>query len=133
MLRIAIGVFLVAHGLIHAAIWLPQAITRVAPANGTAPFDPGHSWLVSALNADAARWFAALLALAAAALYVGAAGGFFAHQEWWRGATVVASVVSLALFALYFNPWLALAVLIDVALVWALVWGHWPSVAQVGA
>lgn len=133
MLRLAIGVFLVAHGLIHAAIWLPQAITRAAPASGTAPFDPGHSWLVSALSGDAARWLAALLALAAAVLYAGAAGGLFAHQEWWRSATVTASVISLALFVLYFNPWLALAVLIDVALIWALVWGQWPPVAQVGA
>ncbi len=133
MLRLAIGVFLVAHGLIHAAIWLPQAITRAVPTSGTTPFDPGHSWLVSALNADAARWLAALLALTAAVLYVGAAGGLFTHQEWWRVTTVAASVISLALFALYFNPWLALAVFIDVALVWALVWGQWPSVAQLGA
>lgn len=133
MLRLTIGVFLIAHGLIHAAIWLPQAASRSAPASGTAPFDPGYSWLFSGVSEDASRWLAALLAIVAAALYIGGGFGLFAHLEWWRAITVAASVASLALFALYFNPWLSLAVLIDVALVWALVWIHWPSVAQVGA
>jgi hypothetical protein len=133
MLRLAIGVFLIAHGLIHAAIWLPQAASRSVRASGTAPFDPGYSWLFSGVGEDAARWLAALLAIAAAVLYVSGGIGLFAHLEWWRGATITASVASLVLFALYFNPWLSLAVLIDVALVWALVWARWPPVAQVGA
>ncbi len=132
MLRFAFGVFLIAHGLIHAAIWLPQVASRSAPASGTAPFDPGYSWLFSGVSEDASRWLAALLAIVAAALCISGAVGLFTHLEWWRAVTVAASVSSLALFALYFNPWLSLAVLIDVALVWALVWVHWPSAAQVG-
>lgn len=33
--------FLVAHGLVHLAIWLMPK-----PADDKAPFDPDHSWLV---------------------------------------------------------------------------------------
>jgi hypothetical protein len=73
------------------------------------------------------------LAIAAMVLYVSAGIGLFAHFDWWRMVTVAGSVISLVLFALYFNPWLSLAVLIDMALVWALLWAHWPSVGQVGA
>jgi hypothetical protein len=32
------GLFLIAHGLVHLAVWLPE------PKD--APFDPGHSWLL---------------------------------------------------------------------------------------
>lgn len=63
----------------------------------------------------------------------GAGGGLFTQQEWWRIATAVASGISLALFAVYFTPWLTLAVLLDIALLWAVLWLHWPSAAQLGA
>jgi hypothetical protein len=133
MVRVAIGVFLVAHGLIHAAIWLPQAFGVRASSDPASPFDPGYSWLFSGFSDGGARWLSVLLALVAALAFVAAGVGLFAHQGWWRTLTVGASAVSLALFLFYFNPWLSLAVPIDVALLWALLWAHWPSVEQVGA
>jgi hypothetical protein len=33
--------FLIAHGLVHLAIWLMPK-----PPDQKAPFDPGHSWLL---------------------------------------------------------------------------------------
>jgi hypothetical protein len=42
-------------------------------------------------------------------LYISGGVGLFACLECWRTVTAAASVASLALFALYFNPWLSLA------------------------
>ncbi|MDQ3855587.1 MAG: hypothetical protein M3281_04240 [Chloroflexota bacterium] len=127
MLRLLIAGFLMAHALIHGAIWLPQAFFGAKEWAPGSPFDPGHSWLLSPSVGNAARWPSVLLAVAAAVMYLAAGAGLFAGDEWWRTAAVAASVLSLALFALYFNPWLSLAVVIDVAIIWALVWRGWLS------
>jgi len=95
---------LVAHGLLHLAIWLPEP-------KEDAPFDPGHSWLLGAVR-QPARGLAvaagALLAFAGELVLAGADAG---------GALVVAgAAVSLALVVLTFHPWLLAAVAIDVAI-----------------
>ena len=116
MLRLLIAGFLIAHGLIHAAIWLPQAFGVRAAADPGAPFDPGYSWLITGASAGGARWLSIFLALVAAIGYVIAGTGLLAHQSWWTTFAVAASAASLALFLLYFNVWLSAAVLIDISL-----------------
>ena len=133
MVRLMFGGFLMAHGLIHAAIWLPQVFGVSAAADPTAPFDPGHSWIIGGLGDGGVRWLSVTLALVATAGFVMAGVGLFAYQGWWRPLTVGACLVSLALFLIYFSPWLSAAVLINVALLFALLWAHWPAVEHVGA
>jgi hypothetical protein len=133
MTRLFLGLFLLAHGLIHMAIWLPQAFSLQAATGPDAPFDPGHSWVISGFSEGGARWLSVALALVATAVYVGAGASLFASQPWWRPLTIAASVASLTLLVLYFTPWLSAAVLIDVMLLLAVLWAHWPSVARVGA
>jgi hypothetical protein len=98
------GLFLVVHGLLHLAIWLPEP-------KEDAPFDPGHSWLLGAVRRPArglAVAAGALLALAGVLVLAGAdAGGALA---------VAGAAVSLALVVLTFHPWLLGAVAIDVAI-----------------
>ena len=43
------GLFLVAHGLVHLAVW-------PAPPKEDAPFDPGHSWLLGDARRPARRF-----------------------------------------------------------------------------
>ena len=133
MLRIMLGLFLAAHGLVHLPIWLPQAFGVRAAADPNAPFDPGYSWLLQPLGEDAVRWLSIGLAVVAAVAFVGAGAGLLAHQAWWRPLTVVAAGVSLTLVLVYFTPWLSAAVGINVALIIALVAAHWPSPTLVGA
>src|SRR3712207_1451541 len=114
MVRLLFGSFLIAHGLIHAAIWLPQAFDVRTAADPTAPFDPGHSWMLSGIGNDGVRWLSVGLAVVATLAYVMAGAGLFAHQAWWRTLTLGATTASLALFLIYFTPWLSAAVLIDI-------------------
>jgi hypothetical protein len=99
------ALFLVAHGLVHLAVWLPS------PA-ADAPFDPGRSWLLGDAR-PAARTLAsvacAALVLSGALILPGAGAG--------AALAVAGAAISLALVLLTFNPWLMGAVAIDVAIV----------------
>jgi hypothetical protein len=98
------GLFLVAHGLVHLAIWLP------APKED-APFDPGHSWLLGDVRRRARALAVAagtLLALAGILMLAGAGAG--------GGLAVLGAAVSVALIGLTFHPWLLGAVAIDVVI-----------------
>ncbi len=97
--------FLIAHGLVHVAIWL-------APATDDVPFDVRHSWLagdLGRLGTVAGPVVGAAFVLAGIAFLTGAA--------WWPAALLVAAVASLAMLVLTFTPWWLLGLAINVALV----------------
>lgn len=99
------GLFLLAHGLVHLAVWL-------APASADAPFDPRRSWLLGD-----ARWPLRPLAVLACGLFV-LAGALVLGDSGPAGGTAVAgAAVSLALVVLTFNRWLVFAVAINVAII----------------
>ena len=84
MLRIGVGVFLILHGVIHAAIWIPPQ--RQEPMPG---FGSQASWLFADVRA------------AVVSLAVLAAGGFalsgvayLIDQPWWPGLAVAAAAAS---------------------------------------
>jgi hypothetical protein len=107
MLRVLLGLFIVAHGLVTFTIW-------AAPAADTAPFNPSHSWLLGD-----ARTLALTLAVVAAVAFVATGGGYLAQQDWWAAAAVAAGAVAVALMALYFNPWLSAGILISAVILYA--------------
>lgn len=115
--------FLIAHGSVHLAIWLVPK-----PADGKAPFDVTHSWILGDLKP-----VAVFLAVVAAVLLVGGGVGLWAHAEWWRNVAVVGLAVSFGLMVLYFNPWYLFIQSVNAALVVGLVWLGWPSRPMVGA
>jgi hypothetical protein len=106
MLRVLVGLVVVAHGLVTFGTW-------TAPVTEKAPFNPSHSWLLGD-----ARTLAVALAVVAAAAFVAAGGGFLAQQDWWAAAAVAAGAVAVALMALYFNPWLSAGILISAAILY---------------
>jgi hypothetical protein len=101
MLRAVVGGFIVAHGLVTAAMWL-------TPARAGEPFRATHSWLLGD-----ARGLAVVVALVAAVGFVLAGVGFLAHQGWWAFTGVGAGAVALLLMTLFFNPWLLAGVVIS--------------------
>jgi hypothetical protein len=107
MIRVLLGAFIVAHGLLTALIW-------VSPAKADAPFRTTHSWLVGD-----ARPLAVVLALVAAAGFVLAGIGFIGQQAWWAFTGIGAGVVALLLMALYFNPWLLAGIAISAGILYA--------------
>ncbi len=99
------AIFLVAHGLVHLAVWLP-------PAARDAPFDPRRSWLLGE-----ARTLTRTLATLACAIFM-LAGVLVLPGTGVGGAVAVAgAALSLLLILLTFNRWLTGAVAIDVAIV----------------
>lgn len=109
-MRWVIGLFLVAHGLVHLGVWLP------APAKGKVPFDAGHSPIFGDV-----RGLAVVIAVVAALVFVVAGVGYLSTAAWWPTAAVVASGASLALILLTFTPWFLLGAVIDVVIL-VLAW-----------
>ena len=112
MLRNLIGFFVLAHGLVTVAVWLPNPAT-VEPAP---PMDTSHSWLIGE-----ARGLSLLLAAVAGTLIVIAGIAFLAGAAWWPSAAFAAGAVSLTLFFLFFTPWWLAAIAISSALVIAAI------------
>lgn len=119
MFKMIVGGLLIAHGIVHAALWIPQALG--APLPEGAPFDAGRSWLVSGVSEGGARSAGGILAAAVAIAFALAGVGYMADQDWWWLAAIGGGGASLRLIVLYWNVWLSIGALIDVAvLAWAL-------------
>ena len=115
--------FLIAHGLVHLAIWLTPK-----PANQEMPFDANHSWLLGDRKA-----VAVVLALTAAVMLVGGGIGLWAHADWWRVVAAIGLVASFGLMVVYFNPWYLFIETVNAAMVVGIAWLAWPSKSMVGA
>jgi hypothetical protein len=115
--------FLMAHGLVHLAIWVMPK-----PAAEKAPFDPSHSWLLGDQKNVATAF-----AVAAAALLVAGGLGLWVHVEWWRGIAAIGLVASFGLMVLYFNPWFVFIEAVNAGLIVGIVWLAWPTTSMVGA
>jgi len=138
MLKIGLGIFLIAHGLVHS-------ILAVAPNPGDADAKPGafftaveRSWLLPQLGLDATaiRWIGIILVAAATTGFVLAGLGVLGVpglSAIWRTAAVVSSCVSLLLLILFWHPWLIIGVLIDIAVLITLLWAKWPTVEMIGS
>lgn len=117
--QVAVGIFLILHGLIHPALYGP-------PVSPDAPWNTTRSWVAPRTSTAARRTVALVLAGLAAVGYVLAGGALLADASWWSPAAVVASAMSLVLLIGYFHPWLSFGVLLDGAIIWAAVAG-WPA------
>ena len=123
MLRALIIVLLFLHALIHVAIWMTPSRTAT-----NAPFDAAQSWLIGTQPALSAG-----IALLAAALLAGAGVGLLMTLDWWRTLAIGGAAVSLALVAIFFNPWFLIAAVVDAGGIVSLVWIGWPGKELVGA
>ena len=116
LLRVLLGVFFIAHGLVHVAIWAP----KYDPAKGS--FDASHSWLLGDQ-----RPLARVLAFAAAAILTVAGIALLAQGGWWRPTAIVGLSVSTALLLLYFTPWYLFILAVNIALIVGITWMDWPA------
>jgi hypothetical protein len=121
MWRFLFIAFLIAHGAVHLAMWVPQPKVD-------APFDAGRSWLLGNQ-----RPLAMVLGIAIAAVLVAAGIGLWAHADWWRATAIVGLAGSLGIMILFFHPWYLPIETINAALIVSLLWLQWPSVTMVGA
>jgi hypothetical protein len=111
------GLFLIAHGLVHPAVWA----TPFDPAR--ARFDPRHSWLAARAGLEeVARSVAVGLALVAAGCFLLAGIAVLGDASWAPGVAIAGAVVSLVLTVVSFNRWLWLNVVINAAILVIALW-----------
>jgi hypothetical protein len=122
VLRWLLIVFLIAHGLVHVAIWAPKYDPEKVP------FDASHSWLIGDQ-----RPLARVLAFAAAALLVLAGIVLWSQGGWWRPTAVLGLSVSTILLLLYFSPWYLFILPVNIALIVGIALMEWPAETTVGA
>ena len=100
-----VGLFLIAHGLVHIAVW-------VAPQPPDAPFDSHRSWLFGHFGAASRA-----LAIVACALLVVAGALVLSGAELGPPLAIAGAGVSLALTVATFHLWFIAAVAINVAII----------------
>ena len=129
--RTILALAVAAHGVGHVLL--------LVPCLGIAHWgQSAHSWLLSgALGDSLTRLIGSLLWLAVVGGFAAAGVGMLGQRDWWRTLAVAASVVSLLALGLFATgidsqPLLS-AVLMDVAILVALLWAHWPSADLIGA
>src|SRR5215213_9949540 len=107
-MRLLGGLFLLAHGLLHVAVWVPRP-----PAN--VPFDTSRSPIFGNV-----RGAAISLSLLAALLFVVAGVAVLLHAAWWAPVAIAAAAVSVLLILLTFSPWLLAGLAIDIIIIFIL-------------
>jgi hypothetical protein len=115
MWRWGIGLFLVAHGLVHLAVW-------ATPAAKSQRFDPSHSWALqgAGMSATSVRSLSTTLAWVAATLFVLGGLGLIVGADAWRPVTIAGSVLGLTMAVVWFHPWFVVDVAINAGLLYAL-------------
>jgi len=138
MLKIVLGILIIAHGFVHA-------ILAVAPNPADANAKPGaffttaeRSWLLPqlSLSASAVQWIGIILVVLSTLGFVLAGLGVFGIagiSAIWRTMAVISSCISLVLLIVFWHPWLPVGVLIDIAILVALLWAKWPPVDMLGS
>ena len=139
VMKLIIGAALLLHGLGHggalgALIWIARR-----PGTDTGGWQAARSWLLSALPATAATavasvfWVAALTGFAVAALSF---WGILLPAELWRPVAVASALVSITGIMLFLGTWPVFNTLaalgMNIAVLVAVLWLHWPSEAQFG-
>ncbi len=129
--RIVVALVILAHGIGH--------VLFLAPCLGITQWgQSAHSWLLTKTLGDGAtRVIGSLLWLVVIVGFVAAGIGLLGQGAWWRTLAVASAGVSLLALVLFVSgsstqPVLSAAVM-DIAILVALVWIHWPSVELVGA
>jgi hypothetical protein len=124
MTTFLIVAFLLVHGLLHLAVWLPKPAPQ---PDKPPPFQPDHSALLTEAHVQqpTVHRLAIGLAVAAAVLYGIAGLAVAIGSDWAIPLAVLAGTVGLTIKLVFFHPWLSVGIALDVlVLTSALV--EWP-------
>jgi hypothetical protein len=122
--KFVLAFFLGMHGLIHLGYVTP------APPDPKYPFSLSKSWLMTSLGLPGPTVRAIGIILSALTV-IGfmltglATAGVVVPQGWWTRLTMFSAAASLLLLILFWHTWLVLGILIDLALMGAILWLHW--------
>ena len=116
--------FLIVHGVLHLAVWLPHPDPR---PEHPAPFEPDHSKVLTAVHVEqeTTHRVAIVLAVATAAVYIVAAVAVAFGLPSAAALVALAAVIGIAMKVLYFDPWLLIGIGLDAMVLTSAVAG-WP-------
>ena len=123
VVRIIIGALLMIHGFAHWQI--TSGWGKVTPDSAVLRAAGMEAAALASLGA--ALWVVALISFNLAGIAI------FAGQGWWRVLAIGAAVVSLLVMTLFWQPSFIIGAAVDVGILVALLWAHWPAPALVGA
>lgn len=134
-MRILFGLFLAAHGLVHA-MYVGQALRVFEVKPGM--MWPDGSWaLAGLLGNPGVRWLVAAIFSLIAAAFVVSGVALIARQAWWGQVAAATAVVSTITLLLAWNGQLRgldaqglYAVVINVVVVVTALVLHWPQVSR---
>jgi hypothetical protein len=138
MLKPALAIFIIAHGLVHAGL-------AIAPNPSDPDAKPGafftameRSWLLPrlGLNASSVYWIGILLVILATLGFVLSGLGIFGVAgliNIWRTVAIISSCISLLLLILFWHRYLPVGILINVGTLIALLWAKWPPIDLIGS
>jgi hypothetical protein len=131
-LRIVVALVVFAHGVGH--------ILFLGPVVGLGNWagQTGQSWLLTGALGDAGtRAIATLTWSAVIVLFVAGVSGFLIGADWWRGATIAASALSIAGIVVFWNGIATtnaiFALVTDLVILGALLVARWPSSELAGS
>ncbi len=136
MMKIALAILLIAHGLVHAIL----AVARSSAPGGETRhfFHRGGTQLAPASFRDERFSRAVDWNEFSGFVYP----GFYPHRPWyfwrdrvdlvWRAAAVISACVSLLLLILFWHPWLPVGILINLGIIVVLL-ANWPPVDMFGS
>jgi type IV secretory pathway VirB6-like protein len=143
MLKYLIAVILIGHGFIVSA----QSGSNFGSGNSQIanpswlswfPMTLGRSWFLTNFKLEGTFvdkvfgliWLASGLCIVAAALGI---LGFIVPRELWRTLALYGASGSLIMLLLYLHPFFIIGILLDVAILVALLWAKWPPEILIGA
>jgi hypothetical protein len=114
--RLFIGIFIILHGLVHPIMaFVPQPMEEQSDDN---PPVIGGFWTESWLLGDGTTVKSAIytLAVLTTAVFLVTGIGFMGSQTWAKPALLAGIGLSLLLLIVFWNVWLTLGIVIDLAL-----------------
>ena len=131
LLKVALAVFLFAHGAIHMSYLSPRPPRTAGGPEW--PFGLDRSWLLTPLSVapEIMRMVGMVLAAVTLSAFVVAAASVLgiAPMAAWAPAIVSGAAASITLLALFFHPWLVLGLVIDLGLLGIALLARWTPVS----
>jgi hypothetical protein len=138
-IKLIVAGVLLLHGLGHGGAIGALAWIRLRPRTPTGDWHAARSWLVPSLPADTAMtlasvfWIVSLVGFAMAALSF---WGVLIPGSVWRPLAVASALVSIGGISLFFGTWPVFntlaALVVNAAVLVAVLWLHWPEQAMFG-
>jgi hypothetical protein len=116
MIDLLVGLFLIAHGLIHLMFFSPAP--PEPDKRATWPFDRSASWLMTRIGLPdpTIRAVGAVLSVITAVVFATAGLGAAGLFGGWETLAQIAAISGLILLSLYWHLWLSLGIAINLVI-----------------